>query len=504
MTFIRKYKRNGRIYLAEVKNQRVDGKVKQKFIRYIGVEPDSDRDAFPTCNKELSLDGVKVHGSILALNSVSKLIGLHDLLGEDFAPILSLVFCHCHDYKGVKNMKRWLSNVNFCDILKVNPITEEQLHKAISAVEDMDIMAIEKSIFEKMKSLFNDSGEGVVYDVTNTYLRGSASELAQKGHDKEGVRGRRLIQVGLGMTAEKRIPIFHQVHPGNTSDSKMFQEGIEHLQRFNVKRGIIVYDRGMHAKNSILRLANTRWKLVGGVPLKGKARDFVSKMDFTELENYRNMHKQGDSVLYAKPYPYEFGGVKGRLIVILNAKKKNILKEKRFLKLEMISQNNKEIPLNYKIFFNINGKINSHAVKRVEAMDGVSALFVTGKISMKEAIYSYYDKDLIEKSFRSLKTVLGLRPIRHWLDEKITGHLFICYLSLVLLTTFRLLLDQKGRKSVCNMSAEKALKELESVYIIKYSNKNKGQTLQKPYQKVITLSNIQRDISSAIMPELCL
>ena len=304
------------------------------------------------------------------------------------------------------------------------------------------------------------------------------------------------------MTSEKRIPIFHQVHPGNTSDSKMFKEGIEHLKRFDVKRGVIVYDRGMHAKDSILRLANTNWKLIGGVPLKGKVKEYISKMDFKSLENYRNMHKQGDSVLYAKSCPYEFGGIKGRLIIILNAKKKNILKEKRFLQLEKLSKDSKNIPLHLKKYFNINGKINSHVVKRAEALDGLSALFVTGKISIKDAIHSYFDKDLIEKSFRTLKTVLGIRPVRHYLDGKIEGHLFICYLSLVLLTTIRLLLDQKGRKSVSGMSAVNALKELESVYVIQYSNKKNGTKAQKSYQKVVELSNIQRDIFQAIIPNL--
>ena len=147
MSFIRKQRRNGRVYLSEVENHWVDGKCKQKFIRYIGVDPDCDREAFPTCNDELSLDGVKLHGSVLVLNSIAKQLNLHELLGNHFAPILALVYCHCHDYKSVRNMEKWFDQVNFYKILGVGKITENDLHNALKAIEQMSTRTIEKSVF---------------------------------------------------------------------------------------------------------------------------------------------------------------------------------------------------------------------------------------------------------------------------------------------------------------------------------------------------------------------
>ena len=35
---IKRHKRNGRVYLAEYKSERIDGKVKSTYVRYIGVE----------------------------------------------------------------------------------------------------------------------------------------------------------------------------------------------------------------------------------------------------------------------------------------------------------------------------------------------------------------------------------------------------------------------------------------------------------------------------------
>ncbi len=500
MSFIRKKRRNGRVYLYEVENHRVDGKVKQKFIRYIGVDPDSDREAFPTCNNELSIDGVKLHGSVLVLNSIAKQLNLHELLGNHFAPILALVYCHCHDYKSVRNMEKWFDQVNFYKILGVSKITENDLHNALKAIEQMSTRTIEKSVFETLKAKFNDSGEGVVYDVTNTYLSGNRSTLAQKGKDKEGVRGRNLIQVGLAMTADKRLPIFHQTHPGNTSDFKMFQEGIEDLNRFGINKGTIVYDRGMHAKESILRLTNNRWKLIGGVPLHRGIKDFISDLDFEKFKNVRYRLKQGDSTMYVRIFPYKMGDIKGKLLVILNPKKRMKLSEQRLDKILTAKKNDDDISKDMAIFFKKNGDINHHAIKRQERYDGVSTLFTTGKITIKNAVSTYFEKDLIEKSFRSLKSVLSLRPIRHWLDGKIEGHIFICYLSLVLLTTLRCLMHEQGRKSIRDLTPEAALEELQSAYMIEYSNKKQGDCSKKMYQKLVTLSNIQKDIIRSVIP----
>ncbi len=41
MSFIRKIKRAGRVYLAEVENQWVNGKCVQRHIRYVGREADA-------------------------------------------------------------------------------------------------------------------------------------------------------------------------------------------------------------------------------------------------------------------------------------------------------------------------------------------------------------------------------------------------------------------------------------------------------------------------------
>ena len=126
MSFIRKIKKNGKIYLAEVENKRVDGRVKQSFIRYLGRDPESENSAFPSSPPTFQPSDIKVYGSVLALNSIARRLGLFDLLGEHANAIMTLVFCHCHDYRSIADTEKWFRQTDLAHIFKIENITEKQ------------------------------------------------------------------------------------------------------------------------------------------------------------------------------------------------------------------------------------------------------------------------------------------------------------------------------------------------------------------------------------------
>ena len=80
------------------------------------------------------------------------------------------------------------------------------------------------------------------------------------------------------------------------------------------------------------------------------------------------------------------------------------------------------------------------------------------ELTKEDFIKIYFDKNVIERSFKTLKGIVNLQPIRHWLYNRVTAHVFICYLSYLLLS----LLEFHLRK--IPMSAEEALEELSSMY----------------------------------------
>ena len=90
MSFIRRIKRQGHVYLAEVENRWVDGKCVQRHIRYVGREADG-KTLLAASLSEVEVDQVKLYGPLLVLNHLAKEIALPEQLGSYSQEILSLV-----------------------------------------------------------------------------------------------------------------------------------------------------------------------------------------------------------------------------------------------------------------------------------------------------------------------------------------------------------------------------------------------------------------------------
>jgi transposase len=100
----------------------------------------------------------------------------------------------------------------------------------------------------------------------------------------------------------------------------------------------------------------------------------------------------------------------------------------------------------------------------------------------------YFDKDIVEKAFRSLKGITHLRPIRSWLAEHVRGHVFICYLAYLLLS----LLQYRLRET--EFTAESALLELGTMYKVYLRDAKKGFQLSR----VVNLTKKQELILKTI------
>lgn len=506
MSFIRKIKRGNRVYLAEVESYRDDGKIRQRFIRYVGVSEESKPNDIRFYARDVEVRSVKVSGPILVMESVARELGLFELLGGLAEPILTLVFAHCMDYKSVRETEKWFETTDLQSVFSCDKMTENTLYNAVERLREYDTEWLQESIFENMQNLLGEDESGCIYDGTNTCLSGTRSDLANKGKDKEGVRGRRLIQIGLGVTRTKGIPIFHQVHNGNIHDSKMFKEAIYTFNNRGVKKGLMVYDRGTACIDSILRLSKTGWKSLAGLPMHGGVKSAISNMDFEKMQSFRNLVVQGGTELFVKSLPYQISDTKGKLLVLMNSSRKHVLSSERRLRInadkEVIKREPDEVSEELKKYFNCDGNINVHAVERAERYDGLSFLFTNAKLNISEAVSSYFAKDLIEQCFKMEKSILNLRPIRFSLDSNIKSHIMICYLALALITTLRCRLTNKG--IFTNPSA--VLKNLESIYKVYLTGRAKGKDGKKQqetlFNKVNTMTKHQSKVIRIIAPKL--
>lgn len=155
-----------------------------------------------------------------------------------------------------------------------------------------------------------------------------------------------------------------------------------------------------------------------------------------------------------------------RFIICLNENRKRIFQKKRRQKLKAFEDKIKQISdkdknaekkLNqifegynrqYKKFFifskiteneTIKYRLNAKTLEYEERFDGV--FIITSNrydLTPVEIIKSYKNLQEVETLFEDLKQFVDVRPVRHWLRERVEAHIFICILALLLKRVFEI------------------------------------------------------------------
>ena len=76
--------------------------------------------------------------------------------------------------------------------------------------------------------------------------------------------------------------------------------------------------------------------------------------------------------------------------------------------------------------------------------DGKWGLRTNTELPPREVACAYKGLWQVEEAFRVLKTPLELRPIYHWTERRIRGHVMVCFLAFVLRQLLRAGLDKLG------------------------------------------------------------
>ena len=61
----------------------------------------------------------------------------------------------------------------------------------------------------------------------------------------------------------------------------------------------------------------------------------------------------------------------------------------------------------------------------------------------------------VEETFRTLKTPLELRPIYHWSESRVRGHVMVCFLAFILRQHLRLKLKEVGWEGTSRLGARR-------------------------------------------------
>ena len=98
-----------------------------------------------------------------------------------------------------------------------------------------------------------------------------------------------------------------------------------------------------------------------------------------------------------------------------------------------------------------------------ERTDGVCLLVTnTPTLSASEVAQGYRTLWIVEQTFREMKSFLRIRPVYHYADLRVRGHVFICVLAYLLETV----LEQKLQKAGLPLSTRKALHLLKPIHLV--------------------------------------
>lgn len=453
MSFIRKIKKGNAIYLAKVESYREDGKVKQRVLEYVGKQENGIPVQKVDINK-IEVTNVQQYADVSILYQLAVELKLNYLLGKHQQPIIALLIAHLICKGSIFRVSKWIENSTIKEAIGLNELTTEMLYNALDYLDECNFEVIEKSIFKYWLKIDPSDNKSFVLDVTDTYYNGRHDESKiRKGKDGKVSK---LIQIGLGVSFENGFPIFHKPYNGNISNIKI----LEDLMRVMAERGIntIVMDRGFYSESNVVDLNMLKMKMIVGVKQSiGIKKNILDKIERDKIYAARNQVTLKGTYVYVQEVKFLFG----KMIVIYNPKYE-ALKRDRLLADEA----------------------TDNEVKYV----GYSLIFHNTILKPDVVVKKYFDKDVVERSFRTMKGDVQLHPIRLWLPNRVHAHIKICYLSMCLLS----LIKFKCKK--ISVSPGEIIQELQTVYKV---NLKHSKTKQE-FTKIVTLSNHQKNILKAL------
>ena len=456
---IKKVKNNDgstREYLLIVKNEWVGGRVVQKTLANLGrMDILGQKDVAQILIEKLQeyhkIEGLinlgksqcewsKEYGILVILRRLWEQLGLKELfegyLGQHryqtdlaeciFAMVTNRLIKQDSEYATA----RWLGEVHE---ERWQDFDVHHFYKALDFLVEHKA-DFERDLFTNTTDLFSQELDLIMFDTTSIkyWGEGKEADILQHGYSKEKRSDLKQIIVGMLMSKDG-LPVGCEIFDGNTADVKSFIRVIEKLKtRFNIGRIIWVADRGMVSKHNLEKLNELKQDYILGVRMRQ-----LSKQRRQEYLNPKDMWEVKDN-LYVKEINVEG---EGRYIICFNpeeCEKRRINRQyfKQHINKKVATTNPKDwmIKNAYKKFVDFEGKleINDKKIYEEAQYDGYWVLLTNTTLSSKEVALYYKGLWQIEAGFKDLKNDLETCPIYHFKQERIIGHVLICFLALLL------------------------------------------------------------------------
>jgi len=382
--------------------------------------------------------------------------------------------------------------------------------------------SLEQDLFWKISDIFTLDLSLVFYDLTSSYFTGECCELARYGYSRDHRPDCRQIEIGLLVNREG-VPIAHEVWEGNIKDPKTVPDTLNTLaERFNLKRCVFVGDNAMATPENITLLRENHYEYIMSLKLLKDARALriLKNPSLPESEEFIPL----TDTLRIHEVVSPGAGFRDdeRIIICYNPERAQVTREKRSARIEESRQFLKSVvdappkqgrrkkpekitamverALRKKhthTFFTYSFSPEGHfsfeehapALERARRADGICMLLTNAPhLTTEEIARGYRTLTEVEQTFHEIKGFLRIRPIYHYKDLRVRGHVFVCVLA-YLLESF---LEKKLREANITLSAPKALLMLKPIHLVNCS------ILGKSLSKTTKITPQQKEIYHAL------
>jgi transposase len=399
------------------------------------------------------------HGHVAAALGMARKIGLDRILGPDgnrcrdliLAMLVGRILDPVSKLAAARTLSPATASSSLGEALGLGEVDDDELYVALDW-----LLARQAAIETALARRHLRNGTLVLYDVSSSYMEGRCCPLAKRGYSRDGKKGTLQIVYGL-LCAPDGCPVAIEVFDGNTGDPTTLAPQIDKLkQRFGLSHVVLVGDRGMI----------TEARITGDI--KSAGLDWITALRAPAIKDLLNsgalqltLFDQRDMASITSP---DFPGE--RLMVCRNP---DLAAERTRKREELLAATEKELarikiaverkrnPLRgtAEIALAVGAVLNSYKMKKhfdltitddafsfarktaeIAAETATDGLYVV-RTSLPEAtlgdadtVRSYKSLGRVERAFRCIKTVdLNVRPVYHWLEDRVRAHVLLCMLA---------------------------------------------------------------------------
>jgi hypothetical protein len=442
------------------RSYRDGGKVKKQTLANLSALPDS---AIAALKASLSgsvlvdagdmfvIERSLPHGHVAAAHVMASQLGLRKLLGPDCPQrdlAYGLIIARAVAPASKLATTRWWADTTLGADLGLAGASTDEVYAA------MDWLVLrQEAIEKKLAARHLEPGGLALFDLSSAWLEGHSCPLGAFGYSRDGKKSREQIEFGV-VASRAGIPVAVRVFPGNTSDSVAFGEIIPVVRdTFGLGEVILVGDRGSITKvriGQLQALPGAGWITALRAPaIAALASDGgplqMSLFDDQNLAEITDTRYPGERLICCRN-PALAAQRAAKRESLLAATEEELGKISASVQAGRVKDAGK-IGIRAGKVIN-QRKVGKHFITDISdgsfswrrdedniaaeaALDGIYVIRTSAtELTPAETVEAYKDLGNIERDFWSMKAEdIDLRPIYHYLENRVRAHILLCTLA---------------------------------------------------------------------------